>query len=215
VPAIGFGGSFQSLPWDRICGVTAVDQLQKLAELLQVDAHLVNQLAECHLLRGRQPVEITAIGLGIQDGLHDRDAQQLCRFFVRDFGLQCPDDPGAMFSCCPQRRMFAELSQYPLQPRGVQSRGPPEFGRGRLEERMRIEWIALQVLPCRQVKTHPGSDQRPLGLRVGIRRQHPSLMAAIAERVHQLAHVELHLRVFEVAQQLNGRRNAPSFEGGG
>jgi hypothetical protein len=35
-----------------ICGQAVVDQLQKLAEFFKIDAHLVDELGERHLLRG-------------------------------------------------------------------------------------------------------------------------------------------------------------------
>jgi len=48
----------------------AVNQAKKLTEFLEVDSHLIHQLAQSHLLRRRQLIEAATVGFGIVDSLN-------------------------------------------------------------------------------------------------------------------------------------------------
>ena len=128
VLCIGCDGGAQK---GRCTGVTpvgvVVNQIEKLTELLKVDTHLVNQLAQSHLLRRRQLIEIAKVALGIVDGLYSGDAEQERRFLVGDLWSQCFDLfakslPG------PRCQPIVKLIKDYLQPFRIQSSSLPKLG---------------------------------------------------------------------------------------
>ena len=106
---------------DRI----VVDEAEEVAELLEVDAHLIDELAERHLLRTGELVEVAAIGAGVFDGLDGGDAEQRTRLVVGDLWIERPDSSSVAPGCFPGRELVVELLQHLLQMGGVEASGLP------------------------------------------------------------------------------------------
>src|SRR5208283_1334358 len=105
----------------------------------------------------------------------------------------------------PRRQLTVELLKYALQLSRIKPGRLPQLSGGRLEERIRIQRVALDVLGRYNIKTESRANQRPACLRVGIGRQHPTLMLTVAKDIHQALQAELDVGILEVKQCL-GRR---------
>jgi hypothetical protein len=159
-----------------------VHEVKKLAELAEVHAHLVDKLAQSHLLRSGELIEVAAVGASIFDRLDGGHAQQRCRLVVgdlrrerTDLSVVTPDDP-------PGREVVVEAVEDLIEARRGEPSRLPQLGGRRLDEGMRIERVRLQVLPLRQIEAEAGADEGTAGLRIRISSQNPAFMAAIGDR---------------------------------
>src|SRR5580698_10094506 len=122
-----------------------VDESKKLTELLQVDAHLVDELSQRHLLRSRQAVKVTAVALGVVDGLDNADTHQQICVFIGDLWLQRTDAFAEAFFR-PNGEAAVEFAENGFQALRVESGGLPEIGGRGLEERVWVERVELGVV---------------------------------------------------------------------
>src|SRR5664280_2814730 len=100
----------------------------------------------------------------------------------------------------PCVQIAIELVEYVLQPCRL-----PQLSRGRFKEEMGIERVALYMLGRRNVETESRANKRTAGFGIGIGRQHPAFVAAVAKDTHQAGQAELDVGVFEVKQGLGGK----------
>src|SRR5450755_3120349 len=94
------------------------------------------------------------------------------------------------------------LLKYGLQSRRIQACRLPQLSARWLDKRMRVKRVALHVLGRLNVQTESRADQRPAGLGIGIRRQHPTFMPAVAQHTHQALESELDIGIRNVKQRL-------------
>src|SRR5450631_15435 len=94
------------------------------------------------------------------------------------------------------------LLEYGLQSRRIQPCRLPQLRARWLDKRMRVERVALHVLRRLNVQTESRAYQRPAGLGIGIRRQHPAFMPAVAQHTHQALESELDIGIRDVKQRL-------------
>lgn len=74
------------IPMSRLDRRVRIDEREELGEVLEVDAHLIDELTQSDLLRRCERVEVAAICLGVIDGLNDGDTQQQVGVAVADVG---------------------------------------------------------------------------------------------------------------------------------
>lgn len=192
-------------------GGIVIDSAEEVGELFEIDAHLEDQLAEGHLLRAGQLVELAAIGARVVDGLNGRDAQELRGFLFGEVGREVVGPNLALeISLAPCRQIVVELVEYGLKSLRIESGRLPKLGAGRLEERSGIERIGLRVISNGKIEAETGANQRAAGFGIGISGKHPAFMLGVAKRAHQAPEVELDVGVLEVEQRLERRGDARS-----
>src|SRR5579862_2994969 len=110
----------------------------------------------------------------------------------------------------PRFQLAIVLPQHALQPLRSEPGSLPQLCRRWLQKRVRVQRVALRMLARGNIEAETCSNQRTARLWIGIRGQHPSFVAAVAQRVHQARQVELDLEALEVDQRLQlplrGRR---------
>src|ERR1700734_618522 len=100
-----------------------VDETEEITELLKVDAHLIDELAERHLLRTGELVEVAAIGAGVFDGLDGGYAEEGTGLGFGDLRIERPDSSAVAPGCFPGRELVVELLQHLLQLGRVETGG--------------------------------------------------------------------------------------------
>src|SRR5208337_2178465 len=107
-------------------------------------------------------------------------------------------DPPAKVFLLPCVQLTIELGKYALQLFRIKPGRLPQLSGGRLEERVRVERVALDVLGRSNIKTESRANQRPACLRIGIGRQHPTFMFTVAKNAHQSLKAELDVGIPEI-----------------
>src|SRR5664279_583744 len=105
----------------------------------------------------------------------------------------------------PCVQIAIELVEYVLQPCRIKPRRLPQLSRGRIKVEQGIERVALYMLGRLNVEAESRANKRTAGFGIGIGRQHPAFVAAVAKDTHQAVQVELDVGVFEVNQGLGGK----------
>lgn len=185
-----------------------VDEAEELIELAEVDAHLVNELSDGHLLRGGETVKIAAVRARVFNGLNRGDAQEGAGVLVGDLGRERGDTAAMAADRAPQRRIGMEVVEDLLETRGIKSRSLPELGGRRLDKRVGIEGIGLGVRALRQIEAEAGADKGASGSGIGIGGQNPAFMTAVAQQVHQIGKIELHAGGAKGEQRGDGGRES-------
>src|SRR5664280_1064062 len=106
----------------------------------------------------------------------------------------------------PCVQIAIELVEYVLQPCRIKPRRLPQLSGGGLKEGMGIERIALYMLGRLNIETKSRTNKRTASFGIGIGRQHPAFVAAVAKDIHQAVQAELDVGVFEVEQGLGCQR---------
>ena len=184
-----------------------VHQRQEGGELAEVHAHLIDELADGHLLGSGELVEVAAPGARVDDGLDGSDAKQGGGLVVGDLRIERRDPAAVVSLVAPGGQIVVELIENLLEKSGVEAGGLPQLRRGRLDEGVRVERVGLRMLALGKIEAEAGSDERPAGFGVGIRNENPAFMAAVAEQVHEIAEAELDVGGLKVDQGTDGGGN--------
>jgi hypothetical protein len=113
-----------------------------------------------------------------------------------------PDHPSAILFCRPGICIPVKLIEDLLQPIRGEPGGLPELSRRRLDEQVRIKWIALRVRCCLDIQTETRPDKRPASRRIRISGHHPTFVLMVAKDIHQAVKAELDVSVPEIQQIL-------------
>ncbi len=191
--------SWASQPWSGL--IIARNALK----CSQVHAHLVDKLRHRHLLRSGHLVEIPAIGARIVDRLNRPYAHQLHGLFIGNLCWQACRAAAARYACstsaCVRRRLSAN------RPAAADRTPPPARDLPMMASRNGCGFsrIRLRMCPLRQIEAESRADQRLARPRVGIGCKHPSFMPAVAQNIHELIQVELHIRITKALDHRDGR----------
>src|SRR5271157_5774735 len=110
-------------------------------------------------------------------------------------------DLAAKVFLLPGLQIAIVLVKYDLQPCRIKSCRLPQLSAGGLDEGIGVERVALWVLRRLNIETESRANKRPAGFGIGISRQHPAFMPAVAKDVHQAFEFELDVGIPEVKQR--------------
>ena len=121
--------------------------------------------------------------------------------FFSNHRPQCVrSDFSAIFFLRPRFQITIKLIEYPLQSFCVQPRSLPKLGRRWLDERMRVESVALEVLGCDDVEAESRTDKGAACFRIRVGRQHPAFVFWVTKDIHQTLQIEFDVGILKVKQ---------------
>ena len=104
-----------------------VDEAEEGSEFGEIHTHLIDELAERHLLGAGKPVEVAAVGPGVFDGLDGGDAEQGTGLIVGDFGRERHDSAPVALPGVVSSEVLVEFSEHLLQTGRIETGGLPKL----------------------------------------------------------------------------------------